>query len=62
VSEVIVLELSVYRNLVHYYVDVHFVNTLIRVKNAFYRNYNCDHNLVNNSYFVNTLTLDFYDY
>ncbi len=61
-NEAIVLKLNVYRDFAHYYVNVYFVNTLIRVKSASYRNHNCNYNFVNNVYFVNILTFNFYDY
>ncbi len=61
-NEVIVLELSVHRDFAHCHVDVHFVDTLIRVKNASYRNYNRDYSLVNDFYFVDTSTLDLHDH
>jgi len=62
VSEAIVFELDVRRDLAHCYVSVHSTNTLIRVKSAFYRNHSRNYSLVNNFYFVNTSTLDLYDH
>jgi len=62
VNEAIVFELDVHRDFAHYYVDVHSINTSIRVKSAFYCDYNCDYNFVNNFYFVNNLIFDLYNY
>jgi len=62
VSEAIVLKLDVYRDFAHYYVDVHLINILIRIKSVSYRDHSRNYSLVNNFYLVNISTLNLHNY